>query len=91
LSIAAVAGIRELDLCLYGGPRRLSDVHGFGRTTARQWKGCPPGQPFFVRRMGEKAPPNDDDLVLVTSVPLPPRYDRLSRRADFFSIQNIDC
>jgi len=41
--------------------------------------------------MGEKAPPNDDDLVLVTSVPLPPRYDRLSRRADFFSIQNIDC
>jgi hypothetical protein len=49
LSIAVV-GIRELDPCLYGGPRRLiAACHGFSRTTARQWKGCPPGQPFFVR------------------------------------------
>jgi hypothetical protein len=50
LSIAAIAGIRELDPSLYGGPHRLKTVCSckFSRITARQWKGCPPGRPFFL-------------------------------------------
>jgi PPOX class probable F420-dependent enzyme len=51
LSIAAIAGIRELDPSLYGGPHRLKTVcsRKFSRITARQWKGCPQGQPFFIQ------------------------------------------
>jgi PPOX class probable F420-dependent enzyme len=51
LSIAAIAGIRELDPSLYGGPHRLKTVcsRKFSRITARQWKGCPHGQPFFIQ------------------------------------------
>jgi hypothetical protein len=51
LSIAAIAGIRELDPSLYGDPHRLKTVcsRKFSRITARQWKGCPQGQPFFIQ------------------------------------------
>jgi PPOX class probable F420-dependent enzyme len=51
LSIAAIAGIRELDPSLYGDPQRLKTLcsRKFSRITARQWKGCPQGQPFFIQ------------------------------------------
>jgi len=57
LSIAAIAGIRELDPSLYGGPHRLKTVcsRKFSRITARQWKGCPQGQPFFIQADRRKA------------------------------------
>jgi PPOX class probable F420-dependent enzyme len=67
LSIAAIAGIRELDPSLYGGPHRLKTVcsRKFSRITARQWKGCPQGQPFFIQ--GDRRQGSSVERSLVTA------------------------
>jgi len=101
LSIAAIAGIRELDPSLYGGPHRLKTVclRKFSRITARQWKGCPQGQPFFIQGDGGKVtsygmrfgPPRAILLKEVRAMAIiPEKYlDLLQRKKAFANLATL--